>query len=128
MHIISHDVIIRLAVPKWARNITARIRRVFLGFDEMTVRPVPLFPEASSTLRQLYMQELIDARRSGEKFEDKADLFSNLLAASEEEADDRVKLTDQELISEPSDPILQVGSLEPLEIFRRHLHVPSCRT
>lgn len=45
------------------------------------------------------MQEMIDERKL-EKAGEYNDLFSNLVAASDEEVDPRAKLTDQELISQ----------------------------
>lgn len=50
------------------------------------------------TLLKLYMMEMIHTRKcSGEK-EERYDLFSSLLDASEEESDSQAKLTDRELL------------------------------
>jgi hypothetical protein len=44
------------------------------------------------------MLEMVDARRKGDKTEQRHDLFSGLLDAAEEEPDNGVALTDQELL------------------------------
>lgn len=44
------------------------------------------------------MREMIQGRRSAEKREERHDLFSSLLDASEDETDGQAKLTDQELL------------------------------
>jgi hypothetical protein len=44
------------------------------------------------------MLEMVDARRKGDKTEQRDDLFSGLLDAAEEEPDNGVALTDQELL------------------------------
>lgn len=51
---------------------------------------------------QLYMMEMVNARRNSEKKEERYDLFSSLLDASEEESDSQSKLTDRELLGEPA--------------------------
>lgn len=38
MDIVAGDILTRLFVPMWAKNFTAKTRRVFAGFDELTVR------------------------------------------------------------------------------------------
>lgn len=43
------------------------------------------------------MSEMIHQRRNAEKKEERYDLFSSLLDASEEESDGQAKLTDREL-------------------------------
>ena len=54
--------------------------------------------KSAQTAGQMYMSDMIKERREAEKKEEKADLFSNLLDASEAEGDDELKLTDSELI------------------------------
>ena len=44
------------------------------------------------------MLEMVEARRTAEKKEERYDLFSGLLDASEEESDGQKKLTDRELL------------------------------
>lgn len=44
------------------------------------------------------MQNMIDDRRNAEKKEDKADLFTTLLDANDEEADRKLRLTDGDLM------------------------------
>lgn len=45
-----------------------------------------------------YMMEMCEARRASEKKEERYDLFSSLLDASDGEADGSAKLTDRELL------------------------------
>ena len=45
-----------------------------------------------------YMMEMCEARRASEKKQERHDLFSSLLDASDEEADGTAKLTDRELL------------------------------
>ena len=46
------------------------------------------------------MLEMVSARRVSEKKEERYDLFSSLLDASEDESDGQTKLTDRELLGE----------------------------
>jgi len=44
------------------------------------------------------MLEMVEARRNGDKAEQRYDLFSGLLDAAEEDLDDRTALSDRELV------------------------------
>jgi hypothetical protein len=46
------------------------------------------------------MMDMVNARRNSEKKEERYDLFSSLLDASEEASDNQNKLTDMELLGE----------------------------
>ena len=70
------------------------------------------------------MLEMIAARRSSEKKEERFDLFTGLLDASDQDADGSAKLTDMELLSEcPRGPV--PSRIDPLP--RQHLHIFGCR-
>lgn len=53
-----------------------------------------------ASIAQKYMLEMIAARRSSEKKEERFDLFTGLLDASDQDADGSAKLTDMELLGE----------------------------
>lgn len=53
------------------------------------------------------MQNMIDDRRNAEKKEDKADLFTTLLDANDEEADRKLRLTDGDLMGTFLDILLR---------------------
>jgi hypothetical protein len=38
LHVATHNFIIKLLVPGWALGLTARFRKVKVGFEEMRVR------------------------------------------------------------------------------------------
>ncbi|TFK49124.1 cytochrome P450 [Heliocybe sulcata] len=82
LHIVSTDVFLKLIVPKWAMGWTERFRNCQTAFEE---------------LRE-YMLEMIRARRTAEKKEERYDLFSSLLDASEDDSDGEAKLADEELL------------------------------
>lgn len=82
LHIVSTEIFVKLAVPKWAMGLTQRFRNVQTAFDELRV----------------YMLEMIEARKNSEKKEERYDLFSSLLDANEEESDGEAKLSDDELL------------------------------
>jgi hypothetical protein len=52
----------------------------------------------ASYLEQQYMQEMVEARKSGDKVEERHDLFSGLLDAAQDEPDNGAGLSDEELI------------------------------
>ncbi|KAJ3552189.1 hypothetical protein NM688_g4282 [Phlebia brevispora] len=83
LHIVSTDVFMKFLVPDWILNmgLTKHMRDVKVAFDEL----------------ESYMLEMIRARKTAEKKEERYDLFSSLLDASEEE-EGSAKLTDRELL------------------------------
>jgi hypothetical protein len=38
LHVVTSDFVLKLLVPGWALGLTARLRRVKLGFEELHVR------------------------------------------------------------------------------------------
>ncbi|KAK7457059.1 hypothetical protein VKT23_010361 [Stygiomarasmius scandens] len=83
LHEVTIGVFTKALFPKWAMNMTERLRKVQLAFDEL----------------DQYMMEMIANRRNAEKKEERYDLFSSLLDANDEESPDgEAKLTERELI------------------------------
>ncbi|EKM52729.1 uncharacterized protein PHACADRAFT_261335 [Phanerochaete carnosa HHB-10118-sp] len=84
LHNFSLDFFIKLTTPDWLLKLglTERMKRANLAFQEL----------------EQYMLEMIHARRYAEEKEERYDLFSGLLDASEEEFDGEAKLTDRELL------------------------------
>ena len=75
------------------------------------------------------MLEMVEARRNSSEAEQRYDLFSGLLDASQEESNDGVALTDDELIGEHSNVTPFPHSLEVLTRHsRQHVYLPSCWT
>ncbi|KAI0030495.1 cytochrome P450 [Vararia minispora EC-137] len=79
IHIVSTRVFHKLITPRWMLGWTASLRRLRDAFDNF----------------DKYMFEMIEVRRSRETKEERADLFTNLLQATELETVS--KLTDREL-------------------------------
>ncbi|KAK7044008.1 hypothetical protein VNI00_008178 [Paramarasmius palmivorus] len=91
--IVSSDIFIKVIVPNWLPNITEKIGRVRLAFDELKAGSAVPFVN--------YMQDIIDAARASGAARQKDDLFSNLLQANELAKDEEGrKLDDSELIDE----------------------------
>lgn len=91
--------------PDWVIKLgpTERLRNVKLAFDELEVRACirAVYLATDGLLyTQSYMLEMIHKRKNAEKKEERYDLFSSLLDASEEEADGQAKLTDRELLGQ----------------------------
>ncbi|KAJ8081218.1 hypothetical protein PM082_018061 [Marasmius tenuissimus] len=82
--IASKDVYLKLLLPDWVPNLTERIRKTRIGFDELRV----------------YLQDVIHQRKStGSTAEiDQVNLFSNLIDANEQVGEEMAKLDDSELI------------------------------
>ncbi|OBZ67577.1 hypothetical protein A0H81_12404 [Grifola frondosa] len=84
LHEVSTRVHMKLILPNWVLNWgpTETIRHFKLAYDNL----------------ERYMVEMVQARKTGEKKEERYDLFSNLLDANEEESEGQAKLSDGELI------------------------------
>ncbi|KAN0118934.1 Cytochrome P450 [Russula decolorans] len=78
LHTLSTNLIMKIALPDWAKNFTKRTRKVHLAFMEL----------------KQYMLEMVEGRRDADKDEQRHDLFSGLLQA----ADDGEALNDEELL------------------------------
>ncbi|THU83303.1 cytochrome P450 [Dendrothele bispora CBS 962.96] len=99
LHEVTVGVFTKLVFPKWMMGWTERLRKVQRAFDEL----------------DQYMMEMIHARRTSEKKEERYDLFSSLLDANDQDDDGdeefefddgeggkergkKLKLTERELI------------------------------
>ncbi|KAI0261701.1 cytochrome P450 [Russula aff. rugulosa BPL654] len=74
--------ILKLVVPDWATNLTKQTRKVGLAFTEL----------------KQYMLEMVEARRDVDKVEERYDLFSGLLDATQDETGGKAALSDDELM------------------------------
>jgi len=82
LHILSSNLLVKIAVPRWAMNLTKNTRKVHL---------------ASMELKQ-YMLEMIEARAHANKVEQRHDLFNGLLDAVQDERDTGAVINEEELI------------------------------
>jgi hypothetical protein len=102
LHILSTNLILKMALPDWAKYLTKQTRKVDLAFKELKVCYSNSSNRAcvihTSYLKQQYMMEMVEARRDGDKVEERYDLFSGLLDAAQDEQDSEVALNDEELI------------------------------
>lgn len=99
----SNGVFLKAAVPNWLLKLglSKRMRDVSIAFKELkvcwpwvhrfVVRP-------TDVPGQIYMQEMIEERRSSEVTEEKHDLLSNLVNASQSEMGEEPPLSDDELM------------------------------
>jgi len=78
---------------------------------------------------QQYMLEMVEARRTSSEAEQRYDLFSGLLDASQEELDDGGVLSDEELMGKHSNIVpLRIPSLRLACHPREHVYLPHCWT
>ncbi|THH17553.1 hypothetical protein EW146_g3277 [Bondarzewia mesenterica] len=82
LHTMSSEIFLKLIFPDWAMGATKHLRHVRLAFQEI----------------EQYMLEMIHDRRTSEKKEERYDLFSSLLDASDDVSGEEIKLTDSELV------------------------------
>ena len=91
---------------------------------------VPNWARVIHTLRveQQYMLEMVEARRNGDKVEQRYDLFSGLLDAAQDELDNGAMLSEEELVGEYNiDPYCIVGR-HPDRFSRKHVYLSPRRT
>ena len=82
MYEVSHNLVMKVAFPDWLlRRGTPRMRAFAAAHDELMA----------------YLTEMVHARRAAGVKEARADLFSSLLDANEEE-DSAAKLSDSALL------------------------------
>ncbi|KAI0326144.1 cytochrome P450 [Cubamyces sp. BRFM 1775] len=79
---VSHDLFLKIVFPTWLLRI---------GTPKMRA-----FARAHAEL-DAYLKEMVQNRKSATIKEERHDLFTSLLDANEDEADDKAKLTDSEL-------------------------------
>ncbi|KAJ3552928.1 hypothetical protein NM688_g3893 [Phlebia brevispora] len=84
LHVVSTDILAKVLFPDWFLKYSpwGRLRNVHVAFQEL----------------EMYMMEMCAARRALETKEERHDLFSSLLDASDDELDGGAKLTDRELL------------------------------
>ena len=71
----------------------------------------------------------MEARRTSNEAEQRYDLFSGLLDASQNESDDEAALSDDELIGKYSNVVpLFMTQEHPARYPRQHVYLPSCWT
>ncbi|KAH9998676.1 cytochrome P450 [Russula vinacea] len=81
LHILSTNIVLKIVLPDWAKNVTKHTRKVDLAFMEL----------------KQYMAEMVEARKTSDKVEQRYDLFSGLLDAAQDEQGSAA-LGDDELI------------------------------
>lgn len=99
----SNGVFLKAAVPNWLLKLglSKRMRDVHVAFRELKVcwpwvhRFVVCLTDVPG---QIYMQEMIQERRSSEVTEEKHDLLSSLVDASQSETGEEPALSDDELM------------------------------
>ncbi|EMD35530.1 hypothetical protein CERSUDRAFT_116271 [Gelatoporia subvermispora B] len=84
LHTVSTDLFLKVVCPGWLLRLgpTERIRHFRLAYDDL----------------ELYMHEMVRARKQSEKKEERYDLMSSLLDANEDESDGKTRLSDEELV------------------------------
>jgi len=80
LHLVSVGTTAKIALPDWSLKLTKHLQSIKIAYEEL----------------QMYMSEMIRERQNSEKVE-RHDLFSNLLAANDEDMD-IINLTENELI------------------------------
>ena len=107
LHILLTTLILKLALPDWARHLTKQTRKMDLAFMEIKVCYYYLlsYPSCAcvihpSYLEQQYMLEMVEVRRDGDKVEERYDLFSGLLDATQDEPGSETALSNDELFGE----------------------------
>jgi len=82
LHILSTNLIMKILLPSWTKNLTKHTRKVEQAFIEL----------------KQYMLEMVEARRTSSEAEQRYDLFSGLLNASQDDSDKESALNDDELM------------------------------
>jgi hypothetical protein len=74
-------------------------------------------------VEQIYMQEMVEARKNAEEVEERHDLFSGLLDAAQDEPNDGAAISEEELIGEYN--VYQVYiARKRLDCYsRKHVHL-----
>ena len=104
LHILSANLGQKLLIPDWAKPLMKSSRDVELAFTELKVCYSTSRPDCArvihaSYLEQKYLLEMVEARRNGDKVEERYDLFSGLLLldAARDEPDNGGGLSNEEL-------------------------------
>jgi hypothetical protein len=106
LHVLSTNLVQKMALPDWAKYLTKQTRKVDLAFKELKVCYSDSSNRAcvihNSCLEQQYMMEMVEARRDGDKVGQRYDLFSGLLDAARDEQDSEAAISDEELVGKYS--------------------------
>jgi hypothetical protein len=129
LHILSTNIILKIALPKWATNLTKHTREVNQAFIEIKVRCSKVVLSHLCFMVehwQQYMLEMVEARRNADTMVQHHDLFNGLLDAVDNEPDNGVALSDDELIGGD----LTSQSLESVlpRLPRKHVYLSYCWT
>ena len=133
LHILSTNLILKIVLPDWARYLSKKKRDTDLAFTELKVCHSKSYDCICVVYtmydEQQYMLEMVETRRNGDKVEQRHDLFSGLLDASQDENGSEAALNDDELMGRYS----MSGScviLGKLLICppRKHVHISFCWT
>ncbi|KAJ7340865.1 cytochrome P450 [Mycena albidolilacea] len=103
LHTVSTGTITKLIVPTWAMGLTKHLRHVKAAFNELDVGFLNfqrlLIQIVHHPYFQAYMFDMIKARKESERKEERYDLFSQLLDASQDGTEDGgAQMSDRELI------------------------------
>jgi hypothetical protein len=79
-------------------------------------------------LEQQYMVEMVEARKNGDKVEQRYDLFSGLLDAAQDELDHGAALSDDELIGGHCVLNIVIDGKRHNRSSRKHVYISSCWT
>jgi len=82
LHILSANLIFKVSLPSWTKNLTENTRKTELAFNEL----------------KKYMVEMVNVRRNAETKEEHHDLFSGLLDAAHGDPDSKA-ITEEELLA-----------------------------
>ena len=132
LHILSANMILKIALPKWATNLTKHTRKVNLAFMEIKVSCSKVDSVESSCLthvfmlEQQYMLDMVEARRHADTVVQRHDLFNGLLDAVGDELDNGAALSDDELIG--GDSTSRSSESVLTRLLRKHVYLSYCRT
>jgi hypothetical protein len=103
LHILSTNLIMKILLPSWTKNLTKHSRKVEQAFIELKVRYSCCTCVIDvSRFKQQYMLEMVETRRTSGEAEQRYDLFSGLLNASQDDLDKESALNDDELMGKYS--------------------------
>ena len=74
------------------------------------------------------MLEMVEARRNGDRVEQRYDLFSGLLDAAQDELDNEAMLSEEELVGEYKIDLYCVIGKRPDRYSRKHVYLSPRRT
>ena len=100
LYLVSKGTAAKVMLPNWSLKLTKHLRSIKIAYEELQVQRLHSFTKGLFNMNviflKMYMSEMIRERKNSEKVE-RHDLFSNLLAANDEDMD-IVNLTENELM------------------------------